>query len=152
MILTRLTRGMDGIFGTLESDDGKFKSVTLEHAYMTYGVFNPKVYPGKYPCVLGDHRLLGMHKSFQTYAVCGIHGHSGILFHPGNSTWDSAGCILLGEEIVGEKPKRTITNSKETFDRFMNYMQGIGNFHLLVQNKYEENSNGDQSSSSSSSG
>jgi len=31
-----------------------------------------------------------------TWRVEGVPGRSGILFHPGNTTWDTEGCILVG--------------------------------------------------------
>lgn len=137
IVLTRIKRGVDGIFGILtdDSNDHVF-GCTLEHAYSILpDRFTPKIPVGVYPCILGSHRLLGMSKSFDTYAVCGVPGHSGILFHPGNTNLDSSGCILLGREIAGLEPNRFITHSKEVFDEFMNYM--TGNFQLKVENKYD---------------
>jgi Family of unknown function (DUF5675) len=136
MTLTRISKGSDGIFGELRSDDGLFSCVSLEHAYaLIPGIYNPKIPVGTYPCILGPHRLLGMNKSFDTFAVCGVPGHSGILFHSGNTNDDSTGCILLGKEIAGNAPHRLITESKETFELFMNYTK-FANFQLVIQNKY----------------
>lgn len=80
--------------------------------------------------------MVNMGKSFETFAVCAVPGHSGILFHVGNTSGDSSGCVLLGKEIVESGSGRMITDSKETFESFMNYLMMDNTFQLVVKNQY----------------
>ena len=123
----------DGIFGVLEVGLGKYW--TLEHSYLTEtnGVkyYLPKLPPGTYDCVRGQHRLPGMDHDFVTFEVTNVPGHTGILFHWGNYNKDSAGCILLGKDrnmantwYVGE--------SRTAFSDFMDDTKNETDFSLVV--------------------
>lgn len=130
--LVRGTFEESGVFGSLMSLDGRQKfAVTLEHAYPIVGntpPFLPKLSPGFYTCMRGMHRLHGMDKSFETFEVTGVPGHSGILFHVGNYNADSEGCILLGSSRQGAM----ISDSKTAFQNFMKLQEGEDSFYLRV--------------------
>ena len=113
----------NGVFGEIKTLSGEHLFVTLEHVYS----FGPKIQDGEYKCVLGTHRLLhGL--DFQTYEITGIVGHSKVLFHYGNFNKDSDGCVLIGKEIQGIM----ITDSRESFSRFMQIQNGLNEFSLIV--------------------
>lgn len=114
---------MFGIFGELHAEDGSFIGVTLEHSYN----LKPKLPPGLYKCVRGVHRLHSA--SIETFEITGVPGHTGILFHCGNSQNDSAGCVLLGDRIG----TMCILDSRPTFNRFMDLQAGINEFNLTVE-------------------
>jgi hypothetical protein len=128
MILLRDTFADDGIFGVLVTDDHQPMAETLEHAYLCAdGVYRPKVPPGTYECRRGVHQLSGR-LPFETFEVTGVEGHSGILFHPGNRNGDSSGCILLGVS----RSEGCINNSREAFEKFMDSLNSVNTFTLLV--------------------
>ena len=121
--------GGDGAFGTLfRQDIGTQIAVTLEHAYDDGGGgWFSKIPPGRYFCVLGHHPINGV-----TYEVTNVPGHTAMLFHVGNYEKDSAGCILLGEQIDEVNGRLMITKSRETFEKFMALQDGTPSFWLWV--------------------
>ena len=127
-ILHRTDFTPDGIFGTFtfDGDDAPF-GVTLEHAYQLDDAWVPKVPPGTYKCVLGQHYL---HSGpVTTFEIMGVAGHSGILCcHVGNYNKDSDGCVLIGDAREGNM----ITNSRDAFERYMARLVGVDEFMLEV--------------------
>lgn len=134
MILTRTTRSKDGIFGELE-DEGNKIATTLEHAYPSGGVYLPKIPEGKFVCVRGDHQLKGMKKLFETFCIQ-VPNHTNLLFHAGNWNEDSAGCVILGQNIIPSYKGLMITSSEMTFINFMKYCINKDTFELIVKNSY----------------
>lgn len=134
LILTRSSKEYRGVFGKLESEDGAFKCVTLEHAYPVFdNNFTSKIPVGEYLCVRGMHRLEGMKDNFETFEITKVPGHNHILLHVGNYNKDSNGCVLVGAEIVDEDKIKMITNSKATFAKLMELLAGLGTFTLVVK-------------------
>jgi hypothetical protein len=131
LILIRKEKNNHGIFGSLIDLSGKVIALTLEHAYPEPdGSFEAKIPLGIFTCVRGLHRLKNMNQKFDTFEVTGVPGHSNLLFHAGNFNCDSEGCILLGRSIVSHN---MITDSRITFDRFMDLQKNINSFQLTVQ-------------------
>lgn len=124
-----------GIFGKLTCDDGdKFFAYTLEHAYASMipgESFKAKLPEGEYTCERGFHKIgkPGELKTIETFEVKNVPGHSGILFHVGNSNRDSDGCILLGTEIL----MYGLSESRKAFEQFMLDLKGINQFQLRVR-------------------
>lgn len=118
-----------GIFGTLFDLNSNQIAVTLEHAYLQpNGLFEPKIPVGAYTCRRGMHQLFGMEYPFETFEITNVPGHLNILFHPGNYNQDSSGCVLLGQQATNNM----ITNSRNTFERFMDREEGEDVFILRV--------------------
>ena len=74
-----------------------------------------------------------MHKlevgaEFETFEITGVPGHSGILFHTGNTNNDSSGCVLLGTDTT----RLGISDSRLAFSKFMAMMVGIDKVELHV--------------------
>jgi len=63
-----------------------------------------------------------------TFEVTGVPGRSKILFHIGNTTADTAGCILTGNYAWGT----SIRASKNAFNRFMRAVGSLPSFKLRV--------------------
>lgn len=127
LTLSPAKTGATGIFGTLGLPNGVILH-SLEHAYPDgYGHYDAKLPSGTYECKLGTHQL---HHGgpFQTYEVTGVPGHTGILFHKGNTQSDSEGCILLGMERSGD----AVIRSAEAFETFMEALRGVDSFWLAV--------------------
>lgn len=129
--LKRFLKGTDGVFSDLIDAQGRKVFMTLEHAYFLDGEYRAKIPPGVYKCVQGTHHL---HNAvpFVTYEVCGVSGHSGLLFHVGNFNRESDGCILIGEGFKILSGKRLVVNSKIAFDRFMDLLRCEPDFTLEV--------------------
>jgi hypothetical protein len=134
LTLKRTDYREDGCFGNIFDESGKQIGVTLEHAFDAghgIGSYAPKIPPGTYKCVRGQHRLDHSTSPFETFEVTGVQGHSGILFHVGNYNKDSDGCILVGHGYGGDP--RMIYQSKMTFDSFMNLQHNVNEFTLTVE-------------------
>ena len=76
-----------------------------------------------------------------TYEVTDVPGRSSILFHKGNFTKDTAGCVLVGEqfEVVGASESAVLSSGKG-FGEFMTRMGEHGeceDFMLNIINGYE---------------
>lgn len=117
-----------GIFGFLTDTNDNELSVTLQHAYqLVTGDYEPKLMPGIYICVRGNHNLNS--GPISTFEVMAVPGHTGILFHYGNYNDDSEGCILLGTYADANQ----IYNSRVAFDKFMKLQTGVDSFTLTVE-------------------
>jgi len=71
-----------------------------------------------------------------TFQVTNVPGREGILFHPGNTADDTAGCILLGETVTKLKYDRRILNSGATFKYFMSALADYNKFSLTIREVY----------------
>lgn len=131
MKLSRMVYMQSGVFGTL-SDNDTFFVKTLEHAYSdpNSSNYSPKIPPGVYTCVRGQHQLAGMLLPFETFEVTNVPGHTGILFHSGNTNADSSGCILLG---LHQNGNFSLLESRAAFQEFMKYLDGVESFELTVE-------------------
>lgn len=52
--------------------------------------------------------------------ILNVPQYEGVRIHPGNSSIDTEGCILLGKEIINDN---FISNSKKAFDAFYQKLQ-----------------------------
>lgn len=131
--LTRLHYLKDGIFSKLVSEDQSLTFYTVEHAYETpEATWRPKIPPGQFRCVRGLHRLEGMTQDFQTFEITGVEGHVNLLFHVGNTNSDSSGCVCVGKDLRLLAPPPMVTQSKESFARFMSTQDEVDEFILTV--------------------
>lgn len=74
---------------------------------------------------------------FNTYKVAEVPDRSGILFHPGNTKDDTAGCIILGKYSNKLKgPSRSLINSGKTFKAFMAIMGTAPEVKLIIKEEY----------------
>ncbi len=124
LTLKRQEYSKDGIFGQLTDGHGVTLSFTIEHSYDG----KPKLPAGTYICVRGIHSLSDG-KPFETFEVKDVPGHTGILFHCGNTQADSSGCILVGSRRVGSM----VTQSRVAFDNFMGIQARSNSFILVVK-------------------
>lgn len=128
LTLTRFSRCEAGIFSHLLDDQKNLIAVTIEHAYQQPdGSWAAKIPTGTFTCVRGTHQL-SHGDPFETFEVMGVPGHTGILFHCGNDESASSGCILLGTALQGD----FITESRKAFSKFMDLMDGVQSFDLIV--------------------
>lgn len=131
LTLTRNRQDLYGIFGKLTDEVDNGVCITLEHAFKNPdGTYSPALPPGTYLCVRGQHRLPDKPITFETFEVTGVPGHTGILFHKGNTNNDSEGCLLLGESIGAG----CILESGIAFGHFLDIQVGCDSFQLVVEN------------------
>lgn len=124
MRLVRRSYSPLGVFGELFDSTGVKICDTLEHAYEND---QPKLNTGEHSCVRGQHQLHSSDQPFETFEITGVPGHTGILFHVGNVSADSSGCVLLGLSTPGK-----LVESRTTFNAFMARLKGINTFVLEV--------------------
>lgn len=128
-----------GIFGRLEREDGSHQCFTLEHAYSIkaeHGIaetYAPVLPAGEYICIKGKHKLKHGDE-FETFEITGVKGHTGILFHTGNTNKDSSGCVLVGtgRNKSSEGKPIGILCSRLAFKALMESMGEITEFTLIV--------------------
>lgn len=129
LILKRDSIDVHGCQSTLLRD-GHPWLYTMEHSYGAGDDWQAKVPAGTYECVLGDHTL---HSGpIRTYEITGVPGHSGILFHKGNTEGDSEGCVLLGMlrgELNGEP---AVLHSSVALSEFLRWADERPRFWLEV--------------------
>ena len=138
-ILTRRQCRADGIFSDLHDGSSKLLAQTLEHAYDGLPTlegeagYRARIPNGLYTCERGRHLLHGMTEPFETFEIKGVPDCVGILIHWGNFNKDSEGCILVGAHVErAEDQTQMITDSKATFKRLMEVLQGVDTFELIV--------------------
>lgn len=135
LMIKRIKFSEFGIFGILYDKNAARVCVTLEHAYPSDSplLWAPKVPPGKYICLRGEHQLLRQNNPFETFEITNVPGHTAILFHVGNTNDDTAGCVLLGSGYNNLEFPRSIINSKLAFKKFMDLQSGVDRFNLEVE-------------------
>ncbi len=135
IILRRNYKRKDGIFGTLLGPMDLFLCYTLEHSDENCEPIVPR---GAFQCVRGIHSLKHSLHPFETFEVKGVPGHSGILFHVGNYNQDTAGCILVGQEILKTGAVWSISHSRLAFEQqLMTIQKALNKFELVVEEAYE---------------
>ncbi len=82
-----------------------------------------------YRCVRTDNRKTsGGLEIPSTFEVTNVPGRGGILFHVGNYTKDTQGCILLGLQVFGDG----IRFSRKAFSRFLSLTNDVDEFELSI--------------------
>ncbi|WP_319469581.1 DUF5675 family protein [uncultured Pseudodesulfovibrio sp.] len=125
--LIRLEKGSEGTFGVLRLN-GQVFCVTLEPPD-NGNVRDVSCIPaGRYACRRVESPRFGA-----TYEVCDVPERSHILFHKGNVTGDTHGCVLLGSRFGQLRGDRAILDSGRTVDRFMAQCGDCGGFNFVVR-------------------
>lgn len=136
LTLVRTDFDADGIYSILTDNLGVLIAHCLEHSYDAgagNGSYAPKIPNGTYTCQRSMHRLHNMPHDFETFQVMDVPNHSSILFHWGNYNNDSDGCILVGRKVtIGPGGVHMITDSKDTFAKFMALQHDIDTFTLTI--------------------
>lgn len=69
----------------------------------------------------------------ETYEVINVPQRSGILFHVGNVSLDTHGCILLGSKFGYIDSNPAILSSREAFELFIKTLKGVLKFQLEIR-------------------
>lgn len=134
MAFLRLVRVMHhsqfGTFGVLKINEF-WMCVTLEPPSALNRVNVSCIPYGQYYCGRFDSSRFG-----KTWVVTNVPGRKFILFHPGNRSPDTQGCIILAENYGKLKGDLAVLNSGKTFSKFLEYMQEYESAHLTVSEAF----------------
>ena len=125
--IKRITTSNAGTFGVI-MDEGKPFCVTCELPWKNNTPNISSVPTGIYEAVRVQSPRFG-----NTFEVTNVQGRAHILFHRGNSTKDSRGCILLAE---GFGPDEHVELSRKAFTEFLDRTQDYKKFILQIQETY----------------
>ena len=116
-----------GTFGVLKINKEVF-CVTLEPGDLENKWNRSSIPAQQYICRLINSPMFG-----RTFEITNVPDRDHVLFHAGNRVKDTLGCVLLAQFFGKLKGDRAVLNSGATFERFMQIMAGIDEFHLTVQ-------------------
>lgn len=119
-----------GTFGALLIQEKTF-CVTLEPGDLLNMPFKSSIPAQQYWCK--KHYSPMFH---DTYKILDVPGRSEVLFHPGNSSEDTEGCIILAQYWGKLSGDRAVLNSGKTFREFLKIMDPYEVFHLTIKEVY----------------
>lgn len=133
IILKRVASTSQGTFGVLMEDVGTLDqpvegvpfALTLEPPWKDNLVNISSIPEGTYYCYEYNSPRFGY-----TYQVEQVPGRTHILFHKGNYTHNTKGCILVGEQFEDDCLRASAAGYKE----FMFRLRGEGSFMLNIIN------------------
>ena len=135
LILTRHARRADYTIGRLEDENGKKISDTLEPTWRDYKGGQLKI-PKKSAIPEGSYRVVvTKSQRFQKYLplLVGVPGFEGVRIHAGNTSRDTEGCILVGQNIQVGK----VLWSRITLERLMKIIENEKEIYLTIKNTWE---------------
>jgi len=128
--LIRLETSKAGIVGVLKIG-GKVQCFTLEKTYLDNQKNISSIPAGSYIC-----KSIFSQRFKNTFEVTAVPGRAGILFHAGNTTKDTEGCILLGNKIGAIAGVRAVLESRIAVAGFLETLEGTKVFRLKITEKY----------------
>ena len=135
LILTRIARKAEYTIGRLEDENGKRICDTLEPTGRDYKGGEMKI-PKKSAIPEGSYRVV-VTKSwrFQKYLplLVGVPGFEGVRIHSGNTSRDTEGCILVGQNLQVGK----VLWSRITLEKLMKLIENEKEIYLTIKNTWE---------------
>jgi len=122
--LKRVSQCDEGTCGVLIHNYKAF-AVTFELAWHDNKRNESCIPTGIYDCKLITSPLFG-----RTYQIMGVEKRGNILFHRGNTTYDTRGCILVGEMFEPVNGKHGIQFSGKGYGEFMRILKDCPSFEL----------------------
>ncbi len=118
-----------GIFGILSIENCPF-CMTKELLWRGNVKDVSCIPDGDYEC----KKYFSPHFKYLLYKLIDVPGRGDVELHIGNWLKDTTGCILLGRSFYYDKEKKEmmLTESKDTFSRFMTFMNGADSFALSI--------------------
>jgi hypothetical protein len=126
LTLVRIAQSYQGTFGVLRDGAIPF-AVTLEEPWIDNHPMISCIPTGRYLCERVQSPKFG-----ETFEVMHVPERSHILFHKGNTTDDTMGCILVAEEFAGNAAGPMIASSKRGYDELMAKLVGHESFDLEI--------------------
>ena len=137
LILTRHARRADYTIGRLEDENGMKISDTLEPTWRDYKGGELKI-PKKSAIPEGTYRVVvTKSQRFQKYLplLVGVPGFEGVRIHAGNTSRDTEGCILVGQNLQAGK----VLWSRITLEKLMKLIEDEKEIYLTIKNTWNNN-------------
>lgn len=106
-------------------------AVTLERPWLNNQKSISCIPAGFYTC-----RRVASPKFGNTFEVTNVPGRSGILFHKGNLSDDTHGCIILGEYFDPLGERNAVLSSGKAFSEFLKRTVNINEFELYIKGEF----------------
>ena len=135
LILTRIARKAEYTIGRLEDENGKKLCDTLEPTWRDYRGGELKI-PKKSAIPEGSYRVVvTKSQRFGKYLplLVGVPGFEGVRIHAGNTSRDTEGCILVGQNLQVGK----VLWSRITLERLMKIIENEKEIYLTIKNTWE---------------
>ena len=135
LILTRYARRADYTIGRLEDENGKKICDTLEPTWRDYRGGELKI-PKKSAIPEGSYRVVvTKSRRFQKYLplLVGVPGFEGVRIHAGNTSRDTEGCILVGQNLQVGK----VLWSRITLEKLMKLIENEKEIYIIIKNTWE---------------
>ena len=135
LVLTRHARRADYTIGRLEDENGKKICDTLEPIWRNYDGGEMKI-PRKSAIPEGTYRVVvTKSQRFQKYLplLVGVPGFEGVRIHAGNTSRDTEGCILVGQNIQVGK----VLWSRITLEKLMKLIENEKEIYIIIKNTWE---------------
>lgn len=131
LTLTRIAKRADYTIGILEDENGSKICDTLEPTWRNYKGGELKVPKksavpeGTYPVVVTKSRRFGRYLPL----LVGVPGFEGIRIHSGNTSDDTEGCILVGQNLMVGK----VVWSRITLEKLMRLIENEERVFLTIK-------------------
>ena len=135
LILTRIARKAEYTIGRLEDENGKKLCDTLEPIWRNYDGGELKI-PKKSAIPEGTYRVVTTYSlRFRKYLplLVGVPGFEGVRIHSGNTSRDTEGCILVGQNLQVGK----VLWSRITLERLMKLIENEKEIYLTIKNTWQ---------------
>lgn len=135
LVLIRHARRADYTIGRLEDENGKKLCDTLEPIWRNYDGGELKI-PKKSAIPEGTYRVVTTYSlRFRKYLplLVGVPGFEGVRIHAGNTSRDTEGCILVGQNIQVGK----VLWSRITLEKLMKLIENEKEIYLTIKNTWE---------------
>ena len=135
LVLIRHARRADYTIGRLEDENGKKICDTLEPIWRNYDGGEMKI-PRKSAIPEGSYRVVvTKSRRFQKYLplLVGVPGFEGVRIHAGNTSRDTEGCILVGQNIQVGK----VLWSRITLEKLMKLIENEKEIYIIIKNTWE---------------
>ena len=135
LVLIRHARRADYTIGRLEDENGKKICDTLEPIWRNYDGGEMKI-PRKSAIPEGSYRVVvTKSRRFQKYLplLVGVPGFEGVRIHAGNTSRDTEGCILVGQNLQVGK----VLWSRITLEKLMKLIENEKEIYIIIKNTWE---------------
>ena len=137
LVLIRHARRADYTIGRLEDENGMKICDTLEPTWRDYKGGELKI-PKKSAIPEGTYRVVTTYSlRFGKYLplLVGVPGFEGVRIHAGNTSRDTEGCILVGQNLQVGK----VLWSRITLEKLMKLIENEKEIYLTIKNTWNNN-------------